>query len=403
MLTRQALPLLLLAAAVAYPATEQDYGQDLKSVVAVDNRFGFRLFTQLVGSESTQNVFISPLSISMSLAMVCNGAAGTTRTQVAEALGIAGLPLEALGRANSALLGELRAISPQTRLEFANSLWAREGIEFLPEFLAAAEQSYTADVAVLDFDSSGALQTINQWVWGRTRGCIPTVIDQIDPLARLIALNAVYFTGNWADPFDPTATRERDFFARHSAVKRHMMHRYGSYDYLSADGFQAVSLPYGSERLSMYLFVPEAKDGLDSFLGQLTQENWDRWLGEFRRSDGDVILPRFRNGYQADLQDALAKLGMAAAFEREEADFSNMSCSTSAAWISEVRHKTLVEVKEEGIEPRVLIGGIEENRWPAPGSTDRFHFVADHPFFCAIVDSRTGTILFMGAITDPKQ
>ena len=170
------------------------------------------------------------------------------------------------------------------------------------------------------------------------------------------------------------------------------------YQYYDGRGFQAVRLPYSGGRLSMYVFLPAPRSSLAAFYAELSSRSWESWMGRFHVSEGEIALPRFKLEYEVRLNDALKALGMAAAFG-ERADFSGMARGERLR-IDEVKHKTFVEVGEEGTEaaavtaaPMVLGAFMPE---------ERFSMVVDRPFFCAIRDDQTGAVLFMGSIVEPK-
>lgn len=392
---------MLLVGCLAASAQQAPVMKD--ELVAASNRFGIALLSKLTEAGYGQNVFISPTSISMCLSMVYNGASGKTQTGMAKALQLSGMSADILSRTNGVLIQDLVAVDPKVKLEIANSLWAEQGIAFQKPFLAVNQQYFKARVTTLNFADPEAVKTINAWVSENTNGLIREIVDRIDPLDILFLINAIYFKGTWTKQFNKDVTHEQDFYLLDgTTARRWMMAQEGKYRYFAAKGFQSVSLPYGSGRLSMYVFVPEEKAGLPEFLRQLTPENWDKWLAGFYEMSGDVTLPRFKLEYETSLNDALTGLGMAEAFSPGKADFSKLVKRPIGAYISEVKHKTFVEVNEEGTEAaavtstRVAMTSIQPPH-------ERFNIVADHPFFCAIRDNTSGAILFMGAITNPKQ
>ncbi|HEY8460807.1 MAG TPA: serpin family protein, partial [Blastocatellia bacterium] len=164
--------------------------------------------------------------------------------------------------------------------------------------------------------------------------------------------------------------------------------------------FQAVSLPYGDGGVSLYLFLPDEKSSLNEFLNGLSYQKWEQWINSFNMTPGDVKLPRFKLDYEKTLNDPLKDLGMGAAFSSREADFSGIRAEKDL-FISEVKHKAVVEVNEEGTEAAAATSvGISVTSIREP--RERFTFIADRPFLMAIRDSQTGAILFMGAVMDPK-
>ena len=369
-----------------------------QNALAVANtRFAFKLFAQLAQRESGKNIFISPASVFLALAMTYNGAGGETQRGMAEALELAGMSLDQVNRAGAELLRSLRSIDPQVRLAVANSLWGRQGIVFDREFLRRCAEFYGAEVQTLDFADPRALATINGWVRQHTEGKIEKILDRLGGDMLMVLLNAIYFKGNWTRTFDRQRTEQRAFHLLGGGQKQlPLMAQSGEYQYCEDQGFQAISLPYGGGRLSMYVFLPAEGSGLAAFQQRLSDASWGAWMQQFRKTEGTIALPRFKLEYDVSLNGALQALGMADAFSRR-ADFAGMGAG--ALKIDEVRHKTFVEVNEEGTEA-AAVTAVTMMR-ASFVSKRTFRMVVDRPFFCAIRDNQSGTILFMGAIVDP--
>jgi serine protease inhibitor len=372
-------------------------------VVAADTTFGFKLFNELRGRDPSKNVFISPASLSLALTMTYNGASGETKAAMAKALGIEGLAIDDVNRANGNLLANLAGPGPNVALYIADSLWAREGIEFRPEFMEANGRHYKAEITTLDFGGGQAASRINRWVEEHTRGRIKGIVRDVHPDAILFLVNTVYFKGRWADRFDKRATRERPFhLVGGDTVEAPMMSQHWEFPYLETDQFQAINLAYGQGRLSMLVFLPSKESSLDAFCETLTSENWRKWIAGFANEYGDIALPRVKAQYGARkrLKDALTDMGMGVAFDRDRAEFEAMS-PRKPIWIEEVAHKTCLAIDEEGTEA-AAVTEVEACSGSAGHPGEPFEMIVDRPFFCAIVDNRTGVILFLGAITDPR-
>jgi serpin B len=317
------------------------------------------------------------------------------------ALEIQGLHHDELNRAYAQLRKALESADPKVELDIANSLWARKGIVFNPDFIARDKEFYGAEVTALDFGDPGSAATINSWVADKTKGKITNIVDRIDAQSILFLINAIYFKGKWSIEFDKAKTTNDNFTTGAAQQKRvPMMHQSGKYNYYEGKNFQAVSLPYGDGRASMYIFLPAAGSNLDDFEKNLTAANWESWMKQFAKTQGSIAVPRFKVEYEVGLNDALKALGMGIAFDPDRADFTGIVEGSARAYISRVKHKTFAEVNEEGteaaaatsIEMRVTSARIEKT----------FQMVVDRPFFCAIRDNKTGTVLFVGAITDPQ-
>ena len=370
-------------------------------LAAANARFGFNLFAEIEKQDAGKNIFISPASVSLCLAMAYNGADADTKQAMARALEVQGLNLDELNRAYSDLKAALENPDPKVQLQIANSLWARRGLTFKPDFIQRTKQFFAAEVTDLDFNDPSAPATINQWVSEKTKGKIQKIVDQISPDSILFLINAIYFKGAWTKEFDKGKTREDDFATGAGAQKRlPMMSASGNYRYYETGDFQAVSLPYGAGRTSMYIFLPKAA-GLAGFNKKLSTASWESWMKEFKEQEGDLSLPRFKIEYEITLNDALKALGMAVAFDGGRANFRGMIESTQNVYISQVKHKTFAEVNEEGTEA-AAVTSTEMRTTSVMRPRQKFQMVVDRPFFCAIRDNTTGTILFMGSITDPK-
>ena len=370
-------------------------------LTSANTRFGFKLYREILKQSGDRNVFVSGSSVGLALAMAYNGAEGQTRQAIARALEIQDLSMDEVNRANAALKVALENPDPKVQLKIANSLWAKKGVDFKREFIERNKNFYAAEVAALDFNSPSAPATINSWVKNNTAGKIDKIIDQIDGDSILFPINAIYFKGQWTEAFDKAKTTEQPFMSGAGKQKPHpMMPQSGKYNYYESDKVQAVSLPYGGKRVSMYIFLPAEGSRLSEFHSQLTAENWEAWMSGFRQTDGDIVVPRFKVEYEVDLNDALKALGMTEAFAADRADFSGMLQGSQRAFISKVKHKTFAEVNEEGTEA-AAVTSVEMRATSMQMPRKRFHMVIDRPFFCAIRDNQTGTVLFMGSITDP--
>ncbi|MBD2258556.1 serpin family protein [Pseudanabaena sp. FACHB-2040] len=382
------------------PAVDLTAPVDPKLVEA-QNRFGFELLSQLQQETPQENRVLSPLSVSMALSMAQAGAAGTTLDAMKLTLNLQGMEVTAVNDAIATQIAILEAADPDTQLELANSLWAKAGgIDLKPDFVDIAKSAYRAEVQVLDFSQPSALQTINSWVERATAGKIPGILDEIIQSDVLFLLNAVYFKGAWQSPFDPSQTREEPFYqADGSTTNRPLMSQFGDFSYTEAENFQAVNLPYGNGRLSMVVVLPKTEAALAELQTQLTADTWQQWRSEFRQRPGNLKLPRFQMEYGVGLNEPLKDLGLGIAFDPDQANFSNLS--DASTFISEVKHKTFIEVNEAGTEAAGATSiGISVTSAPIQQPLP-FVMTVNRPFFLAIQDQVSGSILFMGWVMDP--
>jgi serpin B len=366
-------------------------------LVAANTKFGFNLFNTLSKQQPNQNIFISPTSVALALSMTYNGVSGETKQEMTKVPELTGMTPQEINAANQALQNSLQKVDPNVQVSIANSLWAQQGFSLKPEFQQTNQEYYKANLTELDFMNPQAPSIINNWVSQKTQGKIDRIVNQISLEQVLFLINAIYFKGNWETPFDKSQTTNQTFSLPDGTSKQHpMMSQAGSYGYYETDKFQAVSLPYGEEgALAMYIFLPDSNSNLATFLQQLTPENWNQWMQilKFRREDGRIDIPRFKMEYEVELNSTLIALGMAGIFDISKADFSPMTDDNVA--VDSVKHKTFVEVNEEGTEAAAVTSMEVSLGVP-------FQMNVDRPFFCAIQDHTTGTILFMGTIVDPQ-
>jgi serine protease inhibitor len=245
-----------------------------------------------------------------------------------------------------------------------------------------------------------AKDTINAWVAKNTANKIPQIVDSISPEDVLYLINAIYFKGSWTNKFDPNATIEQPFYLNDQQEKDvAMMSQTGDYRYYHHEQFQAICLPYGEQgKLGMYIFLPSQSSSLEQFNQSLNSDNWQEWLSQMRSQKGKVTLPKFKLEFETELKEALTSLGMKQIFDPFKADFSAMTDHRVA--VDTVKHKAVIEVNEEGTEaagvtsiPIVLAIAMRED--------PPFDLNINRPFFLAIRDDVSETILFMGNVNQP--
>ncbi len=373
--------------------SEEDVDQN---VINHSNQFGFELLKQLKEDEG-ENIFISPLSISIALAMTVNGADGETKQAMLEAIGQQGVSVADINESYQALINIIQYSDPSVQLSIANSLWGREDKNFDEKFIEANETFYGAKLTSLDFQDPSASKTINNWVKEKTEGKIEDIVeDEIHPNTVLFLINAIYFKGDWMEPFNENRTREKPFYnANGTETDVLMMANDGSFHYFEKELFQAVRLPYGEGRMAMDVYLPH--QGVDSFLDQLSSEQWQEWSGSFQSKQGYLEMPRFTLEYEKSLVDVLKTLGMEIAFNENMANFSKMAEIPPNLYISEVLHKSFIEVNEKGTEAAAATS-VEIREESAPMYD--FQMEVNRPFVYVIHDTTTETVMFIGTLED---
>jgi serine protease inhibitor len=371
-------------------------------------RFSIGLFRSVASDSPDSNVFISPASAALVLAMTAAGASGNTWTQMSTVLGVERMSREKLGEMNAAELSSLASQNGVT-LNIANALWAAEGVPFSSAFLGQARTSYHADVHTQILHGSKTKSEINSWASRSTKGRIPAILDDTLPdTARMVLLNAVYFKGKWLDPFDSSETAKKLFHLspRH-AVQRQFMAREGDMLYAADTGMRVVRLPYQGGRVAMYIILPDSSLKVSSVVGRLSPARWAHWMHALRAQDVHLQVPRFRLETSTSFSKPLESLGMTAAFACDSAEFAEMLpqryLRDHHMCISQVDQRAFVEVNEVGTEAAAVTMALVLSPTGIEVKPPPIEFIVDRPFIVAIRDDRTGLLLFIGQITDPKQ
>jgi serine protease inhibitor len=385
------------AVGTAVEEAEEEGTPVAQQIVTADNAFGLALFNSL-NRGTTSNVAISPTSIALALQMVYNGAEGSTQQGMSQALQLQGLDALAVDQDNAALQAALENPDPRVQLTIANSLWMHLSQNpVLPSFISTNETYYAADIG----DLSGAPDDVNAWVASETNGLITQILPPGNyNSGHFIAIlaNAIYFKGAWTTAFNPNETVTAPFTLGNGAqVSCQMMNLTSSFPYLSGPNFQAVELPYGqTSRLSMLIILPAAGVDLGSFVSNMTSEKLNAWITSLEPAQVSIGLPRFTATYGGSMVRALVSLGMGGAFS-QTADFANLA--SGGAQISDVEHEAVVQVDESG----TVAAGATTVTVTTTIAYEKISMTMNRPFFYAIVDGKTGALLFIGTLMNPTQ
>jgi serpin B len=398
------LALAAVAAAVPSRAEEKPVDKkDLTALVRGNNQAAFDLYAKLRGQEG--NLIFSPYSISTALGMTFAGAGGETAEQMAKALHF-DLDRAKLNAAFGSLIKEINGDGKERgyQLSTANALWAQKGYSFLPAYLQITKEDYGAGLREVDFkETEQARKTINGWVEKETRDRIKDLLKpgvlKVD--TRLVLTNAIYFKGDWASQFKKNATHDGPFhLAGGKDVKVPLMHQTHEFGYFEGDFFQALQMPYVENHLAMVVLLPKKTDGLADLEKTLTADKLAEWTGKLKTQEVVVTLPKFKATTDVSLKKTLSEMGMPLAFT-DRADFSGITKS-EALKISDAIHQAFVEVNEKGTEAAAATAVILEPTSAKINPKPPVVFRADHPFVYVLRDVRTGSILFMGRLVDPR-
>jgi serpin B len=372
---------------------------DVPALVKGNNAFALDLYARL--RERKGNLFLSPYSLSTALAMTSAGARGPTLAEMTKTLHLPGQAT--LHPSATALIHQINGAGKKRdyQLSTANALWGQKDFGFLPGFLDLTRDHYGAGFREVDFvkDPERARKAINDWVERATQGKIKELLAKgvLDEEDRLVLTNAIYFKGAWATPFDKKFTKDQPFLlAGGEKIRTPMMVQELSVGYHDDEELQAVEMPYAGKQLSMVVLLPKKADGLPALEKSLSADRLAAVIRKLRVQDVDVSLPRFKMTAEFRLKETLTAMGMKISFTHV-ADFSGMAGeSKPRLFIKDVIHKAFVEVNEEGTEATGATGVIMKYVSKPPD------FIANHPFLFLIRDRGTGSILFLGRVSDPR-
>jgi serpin B len=386
--------------------SDEDLNQDeikqaAGKLVEADQSFSLEMFREVVKQDETENIFISPLSISMALGMTLNGAKGETYEEIQQTLNFENLEMQEINEGYHQLIEDITNADPDVQAEIANSVWNKEGFKINDAFRNALQTYFEAEARELDFTDPESVDIINGWIADKTHDKITGMLDEIPPSAVMYLINAVYFNGSWKYEFDPEETKQRTFYLENGDnVEVDMMSQRNTYAHYQSDEVQMVDVPYGDSLFTMTLMMPtDADTPLDEFIvSELTQENLQNWYSNLSTEEVDLILPKVELEYKVTLNEMLKALGMNAAFT-DGADFSGINTDPSLQ-ISRILHQTYLKMDEVGTEAagvtiiEFVITSINPNTKPV------YRF--DRPYVMILREQSTGAILFVGKIMNPE-
>jgi serine protease inhibitor len=376
-------------------------------LVKGNSAFAVDLYSKLSGEEG--NLFFSPYSISTALGMMYGGARGETASEMAKVMHFS-QSQETLHRSAGSLIGAINGKSgPRSyQLITANCLWGQQGYGFDPNFVKLLQDNYSAGLKEVDFAKAPeqSRQTINGWVEEQTNQKIKELLTpgKVVPSTRLVLTNAIYFKAAWAQRFAVSSKAPKLGEFKLSATKSVADVPMMSGTFLNgiktgeAEGVQVVALPYVKNELSMFILLPNEIDGLPALEKKLAERPalLSNLLSRAEPGRAKLTMPKFKVTSEFELSKKLIAMGMKSAFGTP--GFSGITTREPIA-ISFVVHKAFVDVNEEGTEAAAAtaVGGKGGGKAPVVPEIR-----VDHPFLYLIVDNNSGSILFMGRLSNPK-
>jgi serpin B len=380
--------------APAPPANSIELTVNQRQKTNTDNGFAFNVFKK-VSAEEGANTFFSPLSLNMALGMLYNGASGETRTEMAEALGMAGFSETGINEYYQKMSQALQSIDPLTEIGIANSIWYRNGFAVKPPFIETNQKYFDAAVRELDFNQPDAANIINQWCADKTKNRIEEIVDNPIPHDVVMYLiNALYFKSNWQFEFDRANTYSTTFTQTDHQQKmvNMMTHPSITLPFYGDEHLTCVEIPYGNQAFSMVVMLPNNNMNIEQLIDYLDIAKWQNILSNMHERTMMLGLPRFKIECDIPLNKPVQNIGIHRIFA---GGFDNISDVDLA--VSNIKQKTFVEVNEEGTEA-AAVTSVEVTTTSAPPS-----FFANRPFLYLIKEKSTGVILFIGRMDEPNE
>ena len=373
-----------------------------QEMLEVSNDFSFDLLREVVKTEEKDNIVLSPLSASMLLGMVMNGAEGETLREMQDVLGFESeYPMEDINEYYKQLIDALPKLDKTNTVKLANSIWAQEGFPFCDSFLKTNKDYFYAKTDNVDFqEPSKAIVPINKWAAQNTNNLIKEVIkeEDIDESTVMVLANALYFKGVWKEKFEKSSTRSLDFhLADGKTVKTDMMQQTEDFKYADVEGGKLLEMDYKEGKYCMDILLPNEGNNIRSMAGMLDATQWNQWMKALSTYPVVVRLPKVEVKYDVMLKDALKAMGMEEAFDRQTANFSKMS--NYPLYMQVIKQFCYMKVDEEGTEAAAVTWGGMDAESAEPMRPKEFF--AERPYLMVIREKQYGTILFTAVIGDP--
>jgi serine protease inhibitor len=379
-----------------YIIQAKELTSSVDKISSANNKVAFKFLRETLKINNKENVIISPLSLSTILALTQNGAVGSTKEEMLKALELQGLDDSTINESYRNIIAHFNSLKG-IETKIGDSIWIRKNADVKKELISVGKNYYEAEINEVDFTKKNTVDAVNKWVSGRTAGKINKMMDSFEDHTYMTLINTVYFKGKWNNPFTERNTSKQKFTSSDGSTKDvDMMKETMGIDYIKNTNFQAVRIPYEDQNFGMYVFLPNKDSSVDKLMNEMTMENWNKWINEFKKTQVQVSLPKFKIEFEEELNSMLKGFGMKDAFNGN-ANFSNITDKTDL-YIDLVKQKSYIDVNEAGTEAASATAVVMKT---VSAPLDPTQFTVDRPFLYAIADKKTGLIIFMGKVEKP--
>ena len=384
---------------VAIEAMVQDRINNTQATENVEKReeqdyFAFSLFERICGSDTSENICISPASAESALAMVANGAQGNTLEQI-----LSTLDSDMLDSLNNKKLYQEPIEGSHTTITSANSIWINENLPVKEKFIADNKRYHNAEVANVPFNDN-TLSKINEWCSQKTNGKITDILDKLDNSTKMLLINALYLKGGWRNEFNKNATEDAPFTkADGTTVNVKMMHQTVTTSYNLDDNLRMVAMPLKESNIDVLFVLPRRGMSMNDAIANLAA-SYDTLRRDMNpRQRVKLWLPRFKTEYKRSLKEQLMAMGMSDAFG-SSANLKGIS--DAPLYIDDILQKTYLSIDEKGAEA-AAVTSVTVGLLSARPTTEPIELKFDRPFIYIITDTQTGNILFIGKVGNPTE
>ena len=364
-----------------------------------NNDFACSLFRTIYEQKQGDGSFImSPISVSYMLGMLNAGAKGLTQRQITDVLGLDGSAQD-INKYFKKMMDAAPNVDTTVTIKIANciNINSGRGYRLIPKYKENMQKYYNAQIDAFDFTNGSNVDIINNWCNIHTDGMIPQILDELDGLAAMYLLNAVYFKASWTEKFDPNKTRNRRFTKQDGTLLEHKMMQLSiKAAYGSNDLCKMLCLPYGNGSYSMNVLLPHEGKTVGNIIQSLSAQQLEQQRKhEMTIHKVDIQMPRFTTESETYLEQVLSSMGMPLAFKYHAAEFTNM-IKDEELWVTMMMQKAKIEVNEKGTKAAAVTTSKMYTRSVMGSGPKSVEFHATRPFVYYIVDNSTGTIYFMG-------